>query len=320
MGQKMNENLPKVSIVLPTYNGAKYIRQSIDSCLNQIYRNIELIIVDDCSTDGIPEIIKSYKDKRIKYIRHEKNKGLPSALNTGFALATGEYLTWTSDDNYYVEEAVEKMLSFMKWKKSSFIYCDYHTFKNDNSSDKKIVRLPDTKVIENDNDVGPCFLYSREVMSIVGDYDPVTVLAEDYDYWIRISKYFHMNHLNEPLYFFRSHEGSLTSRYVRQYDVQIASLLVRVKNDIIDAEQATTLFINLIAKKNVTLMPKSLSIIFLSIKYVTLNNINSYDVLCLFAAKFTKEVNMIYKNFKMGNISFVNARSSLKEIINRRLI
>jgi len=78
----MNRISSKVSIVLPTYNGAKYIRQSIDSCLNQTYKNIELIIVNDGSTDGTPEIIRSYEDGRIKYLTHEKNKGLPHALNT----------------------------------------------------------------------------------------------------------------------------------------------------------------------------------------------------------------------------------------------
>src|SRR3990170_3452478 len=105
---------PKVSIVLPTYNGEKYIRQSIDSCLNQTHENIELIIVDDCSIDNTPEIIKSYKDSRVKSLRHDQNKFLPHALNTGFSNATGEYLTWTSDDNYYAKEAIEKMVSFLK--------------------------------------------------------------------------------------------------------------------------------------------------------------------------------------------------------------
>lgn len=70
----------KVSIVLPTHNGARYLRQSIDSCLNQTYKNLELIIVDDGSIDVTPDIIMSYQDKRIKYIRHEKKKGLHMRL------------------------------------------------------------------------------------------------------------------------------------------------------------------------------------------------------------------------------------------------
>jgi glycosyltransferase involved in cell wall biosynthesis len=73
----MDEHWPKVSIILPTYNGSKYLRQAIDSCLKQTYKNIELIIVDDGSTDGSPKIIRSYNDSRIIYIRHEKIKASP---------------------------------------------------------------------------------------------------------------------------------------------------------------------------------------------------------------------------------------------------
>ena len=111
-------NNPKVSIILPTYNGAKYLRESIDSCLSQTHKNIELIIVDDCSTDQTSQIIKPYQDARIRYIRNEKNMRLPRSLNIGFALATGEYLTWTSDDNQFLPHAIETMLKILREDKS----------------------------------------------------------------------------------------------------------------------------------------------------------------------------------------------------------
>src|SRR3989338_10314783 len=104
---------PKVSIVLPTYNGARYLRQSIDSCLSQTYKNIELIIVDDCSTDETPDIVHSYNDPRIRYVRNKTNQRLPRSLNIGFALTTAEYLTWTSDDNEFLPQAIETMLKVL---------------------------------------------------------------------------------------------------------------------------------------------------------------------------------------------------------------
>ena len=90
----------KVSIILPTYNGKKYIRDSIESIINQTYTNWELIIVNDCSTDDTQKIIEEYqqKDKRIIVINNEKNLKLPASLNRGFEEASGEYYTWTSDD------------------------------------------------------------------------------------------------------------------------------------------------------------------------------------------------------------------------------
>src|SRR3990170_7698958 len=184
----MGESLQKVSIVLPTYNGAKYIRQSMDSCLNQTYNNIELISVDDGSIDETPEIVMSYKDDRIKYIRHEKNRGLPHALNTGFAETIGEYLTWTSDDNYYSNDAIEKMLRFLKNNNCSFVYCDFIEFNDNTSFDHYIQKLPKNPNLESGNNIGACFLYTRKVKEEIGDYDPDAFLAEDYDYWIRISK------------------------------------------------------------------------------------------------------------------------------------
>src|SRR5436190_21740360 len=98
----MSTSNPKVSIVLPTYNRAKYLKLSIDSCLIQTFKDFELIIVDDCSKDETPQTIKSYTDPRIRYHRNESNQRLPRSLNIGFSLAKGEYLTWTSDDNFFL--------------------------------------------------------------------------------------------------------------------------------------------------------------------------------------------------------------------------
>ena len=292
MNQELN---PKVSIVLPTYNGAKYIQQSIESCLNQTYKNIELIIVDDGSTDETPEIIKSYKDERIKYIRHKKNEGLPHALNTGFAKATGEYLTWTSDDNYYAKEAIEKMLSFLRDRKCSFVYCDYYRFNDENPSKLNIVKLPDFLVLENHNDVGACFLYSRKVKEVIGDYDPNAFLAEDYDYWIRISKKFSMCHLAEPLYFYREYTKSLSlSRF---YEVRVVDILVRMKNEVLEIDLAVDSLVGLIARK-----------------YPGYFKINKVIVKIL----FSKKINGILRDFQLRRINFEKAKLSLTEIINSR--
>ena len=205
----MGESLPKVSIVLPTYNGSKYLRQAIDSCLNQTYRNIELVIVDDGSTDKTPVIIKSYKDKRIEHVKHKKNMGLPEALNTGFFNATGDYLTWTSDDNQYMPSAIEEMVNYLRKNQDvDFVYADYwaHYFE---TSKKELRKLPDTLALHRTNEVGPCFLFTRKVYEKIGNYNPKLELVEDYDYWIRVSKKFKMGRYPLPLYIYGEHRGSL---------------------------------------------------------------------------------------------------------------
>lgn len=95
--------MPKVSIVLPTFNGSKYIKQSVESVLSQTFTDFELIIVNDCSTDDTLSICNELKelDSRITIISNETNKKLPASLNIGFRRAVGEYFTWTSDDNLF---------------------------------------------------------------------------------------------------------------------------------------------------------------------------------------------------------------------------
>ena len=147
----------KVSIVLPTFNGNKYLRQSLESCLKQTYQNIEVIVVDDGSTDTTPQIIHSYYDNRIISLRHDQNRGLPHSLNSGFAAATGNYLTWTSDDNYYETIAIESILNFLKNKKASFVYGDFYLLTDNAAVPPRLMKLEDPPVLEIRNSIGPFF-------------------------------------------------------------------------------------------------------------------------------------------------------------------
>ncbi len=234
-GNKMENRCPKVSIVLPTYNGARYLGQSIESCLNQTYRDIELIIVDDGSTDATPEIIESFKDPRIKYIRHKKNQRLPGALNTGFRYSTGEYLTWTSDDNQFLPEAIEIMKGCLdKNKYADLVYADYWQYFRQ-TGEKSLMKLKDILDLTNYNTVGACFLYTRRVYEAVGNYNPNYELVEDYDYWIRITKQFKTIHCPTPLYIYAYHENSLTSQKI--VNVTLFHHVLRFQNGFIAVKE-----------------------------------------------------------------------------------
>src|SRR3974390_1650594 len=103
---------PSISIILPTYNGAAYIRESLDSCLNQSFQDFELIVVVDGSTDDTEGILHSFSDRRLRILK-QNNQGLPAALNAGFAQARGGFFSWTSDDNIYLREAMEVMWQYL---------------------------------------------------------------------------------------------------------------------------------------------------------------------------------------------------------------
>ena len=108
VGSMSLNNANLVSIIMPTLDGERFIRQSIDSSLNQSWPEIELIVVDGGSTDETLKIVADYADPRIRLIHQPPDSGrLPGAINLGCRHASGSYLTWTHDDNWYEPKAIE---------------------------------------------------------------------------------------------------------------------------------------------------------------------------------------------------------------------
>ena len=201
-----------VSIVLPVYNGEHRVGKAIKSVLAQTYDNFELVIVNDCSTDKTSEIVKeiSEKDKRIRVINNETNQKLPRSLNIGFANSCGEYLTWTSDDNSYKPEAIEKMVSYLdNHPNIDMVYSNFNVVKLDGTYISTTRALEPNKM-RFENAVGACFLYRKELAEKIGQYDPNLFLAEDYEYWIRAYLHGKLHHIDDVLYDYGWHDNSLT--------------------------------------------------------------------------------------------------------------
>lgn len=203
-----------VSIILPIYNGEKYMKESIESVINQTYQNWELLILDDCSSDATSTIANEYivKDNRIKYYKNENNLRLPKNLNKGFSLSKGYYLTWTSDDNIYKNDAIEKNGKKINESGKKFVYASCRIIDSNGKEIEYIMANKNgNKSIVGSNPVGACFMYTRDVYELVGEYDPEYVLVEDFDYWQRIASKFEFTYISEILYYYRFHEGALTS-------------------------------------------------------------------------------------------------------------
>ena len=204
---------PLISIVLPTYNGSRFLAGSVDSVRRQTYPHWELLIQDDCSTDGTPELITrlAASDPRIKPARNSSNLRLPLSLNAGFARASGTFLTWTSDDNEYRPEALEAMLDVLVSDPAAgLVYCDM-TYTDDEGRPQELWTAPGPGEIGVVNPVGGCFLYRRAVRDAVGDYDDRWRLVEDWEYWVRIACRFPLRVLHRDLYLYRRHAASLTA-------------------------------------------------------------------------------------------------------------
>lgn len=203
-----------ISIILPVYNGEKYLSQSIESVISQTYENWELIILDDCSYDDTPNICNKYvnRDKRIYYYRNEKNLKLPGNLNKGFSLSNGDFLTWTSDDNVYKENALEKMITVLKDNKNvDLVYASYQDIDENNIKKQINYAEMTTERIMGGNIIGACFMYTRRAYNLTGKYDTSLFLVEDLDYWQRMLMHVNAKSIHDILYYYRIHSGSLTS-------------------------------------------------------------------------------------------------------------
>lgn len=206
----------KVSIVLPVYNGEKYLPLAIESIIQQTYQNFELIVIDDCSTDQSYCIAKSYakKDSRIRVYKNRENKKLPRSLNAGFHMASGDLLTWTSDDNILKPEMLETLVNVFKENPDiDFVYADIIPIDEYGNIMKTQYLNGEIEDIYVFNPVLACFLYKKKIHEVLKGYDPKKYLYEDYDFWLRAYEYgFKMFHLKKKLYFYRLHSGSLTAQ------------------------------------------------------------------------------------------------------------
>ena len=117
------QNEPLVSVIIPTYNRGRLILDSINSVLNQTYKNIELIVVDDCSTDDTEKTVKSIDDSRIKYINLEKNSGACVARNKGIEISRGEFIAFNDSDDLWLPEKINSQLDFLYENNAEISFC-----------------------------------------------------------------------------------------------------------------------------------------------------------------------------------------------------
>ena len=138
----MQNNL--VSIITPVYNASKFIEETIKSVQSQTYKEWEIILVDDCSTDNSYEIINKYSknDERIKYIKLEKNSGAAVARNTAIANANGKYIAFLDSDDIWYDNKLEKQISFMKDKNIGFSFTSYELMSEDGELLNKTINVP----------------------------------------------------------------------------------------------------------------------------------------------------------------------------------
>lgn len=208
-----SHDLPLVSIILPVYNGEKFLEFAIQSILDQSYVNFELIIINDNSSDCSLEIAEKFSriDFRIKLFSNTSNLKLPASLNIGHNKAEGKIVTWTSHDNLLKPKFLQETVDFMLLTKADIVYTNYDVIFEDGSIKREHRPGNINKQIFG-NQVGSSFLYKIEVYEYLNGYDESLFLVEDYDFWLRSVFNFSFKKLEKNLYSYRIQNNSLTSK------------------------------------------------------------------------------------------------------------
>jgi len=205
-----------VSVVLPTYNQARYLPDAIASVFAQSETDLELIVVNDGSTDDSAEVLASLRDRWEFQVVDQANQGVAGALNSGFSRARGRYLTWTSSDNVMEPNMLARLAATLDANpRVGLAYADW-TVIDDRDAPLGAVRTFDFDrlLLMRVNYVNACFLYRRECQDAIGLYDPAFAMAEDWEYWWRLAQRFVFVRVPELLYRYRLHDRSLTATVV----------------------------------------------------------------------------------------------------------
>lgn len=191
-----------VSVIIPTYNRAEVLPRSIESVLNQTFRNFELIIVDDASTDSTQEVVNSYDDDRIEYIRHSENRNGSAARNTGIRSAQGTYIALLDSDDEWYPEKLEKQISQLQSRSDDWVanYCRTTT-KRDSKIIKFIAEvLSHDAKHEGQKEIikglltlsgfihgGSTIVAKRDVVESIGGFDESFERNQDIEFTIRLA-------------------------------------------------------------------------------------------------------------------------------------
>lgn len=209
--------VPKITVLMPVYNGEKYLREAMDSILTQTFQDFEFIIVNDGSTDASAKIVQSYTDSRIRLVNNEKNMGLIASLNRGLELAKSEYIARMDQDDISFPLRLEKQVAFMDTHKDVGV-CGtwFQFFKNNNLSVIKKFPSDHQTIVSNlffEDVIGhPTVMIRKSVLDKYQlRYNPEHINAEDYGLWIGCAVHCQLANIPEILLRYRVNQTSITA-------------------------------------------------------------------------------------------------------------
>lgn len=220
-----DKNPPLVSIIVPVFNGEKYLRESLDSIVAQTYPNVEILVMDDASTDSTPEIIASYGDG-VRHVRQNSNKGQFANVNDGISVARGKYIAIYHADDVYDPRIVEREVSFLEqFEQAGAVFC-YDIFINGEGMEYGRLSVPeefrDESCLNYPSVLNGILKYKNRFLPTPGAmvrsavYEEIGVfrgekfqIASDLEMWLRIARKYEIGLIHEHFFSYRhGHENS----------------------------------------------------------------------------------------------------------------
>lgn len=207
----------RVSVIVPTFNRAHFLTETIDSILSQTFKNFELIVVDNCSTDNTREVIHSYNDERLKYYTNPNNGIIAVNRNYGIRKSLGEYIAFCDDDDLWLPKKLERQLQEFEKDDQIGLVCSNLINFNENGKQWEQHRYQSGSsyitfeaLFRNNTVLCSSVLLKRLVISDVGmmDESPELFRAEDYELWLRIARKYRIKYVHLPLVKYRTHSGA----------------------------------------------------------------------------------------------------------------
>jgi len=213
--------VPRVSVVIPTYNSAAMVEEAIESVLAQTYRDFEIVVIDDGSTDNTEDVAYRFGE-RVRYFKQE-NQGVSAARNIGIKQSLGEYVAFLDSDDLWLPEKLAEEVPWLDGDpKLGLVYCDWTVVSGETVLHSSYLRdLPATSGYVFDELIQSGFILTsgvvvrRACLEGVGDFDKSLAIAQDYDLWLRISYQWKVQLVNRCLFTKRSCEGSLSANLTK---------------------------------------------------------------------------------------------------------
>ncbi len=215
---KSKESQPLVSVIIPVYNRGHLLPRTIKSVLSQTYKNLEILVVDDGSSEDIKGIAEGFNDQRIRCLRHDKNRGICAARNTGIKAARGEFISFLDSDDEYLPERTEKLLEVFENCETDVAYCGMYKRFMDGTQDYMVTMFKERKWFFLLQQI----MAKREAIEKTGVFDTDFICVEDTDYLYRMSKKCRFAGIGEPLVVYNDVPGSHSKNIelINEYEVR----------------------------------------------------------------------------------------------------